>query len=158
MTTARAFASYAVFTLLLVGCGGEDTPRVQAGTAKPAFQQDVPVRQLLPAPADSTWKEQAPVRTPIKVGPDSLPVMVEWTPAHRESHRAISRINVAFPEHANSDSLSAQLSGGPINHGTRAAILEGLTLEVRWTSQTSRAAQLATTVVHLSGDGKAKLY
>ncbi|HEX2205071.1 MAG TPA: hypothetical protein VHG91_17300 [Longimicrobium sp.] len=144
MTTLRALTISALLpVLLLPGCGGW----------KPAFEQDVAVRQYLPAPADTTWRDQAPVRTPLKVGPDSLPVTVEWTPTRREAHRAISRISVAFPEHRSSDSLSAKIQGGPINHGTRDAILEGLTLLVQW----NRGDDLSTSIVHLTSDGTARL-
>lgn len=155
MTTRRAVTSYAVLPLLLLlaACPGDDTPP-PAENLKPSFQQDVAVRQLLPAPADSTWKDQEPVMTPIKVGADSLPVMVMWTPAHRDAHRAISRIDVAFPEHPDTYSLSAALRGGPVNHGTKAAIVQGFTLQVNGTRGTDPAPKL----IHLSGDGTAKVY
>jgi hypothetical protein len=154
--TFRTIAQCAALPLLvlLAACPGGDTEAVPSSTSlRPSFQQDIPVRQLLPAPADSTWKDQKSVPTPIKVGPDSLPVMVMWTPTHRDNHRAISRIDVAFPEHPDSDSLSASLSGGSTNHGTTDAILQGLTLLVRW----HRDGQFSNTIVHLTGDGKARL-
>jgi hypothetical protein len=146
MINTRGIASRATLSLLLLlaACGSDPKPR---------FSQEVAVSQYLPSPTQTPWQDQTPVNTPVKVGPDSLPVVVNWTTAKRDADRAVSRVSVDFPEHPASDSLSAAIFGPPINHGSRDAILQGLTLHVVH----HRDGGAVPTIVHLTGDGTARL-
>jgi len=129
--------------LLLPGCAGE---------TKPGYRQDLDVSQHLPQSAGAAWVAQPPGRTQVTVGPDAVPVAVEWIPAHKGPHRGISRISVVFPAHRESETFHATVER-PVNRGTTDAVLESLTLHVQWTRNTMLRSQLATVSVQLMGDG-----
>lgn len=88
----------------------------------------------------------------MNVGPDSTPVAVELVTAHSKAHRGIARISVIFPEHRESDTFSATVSNTPANMGTTDAVMESLTLQIRW-ERSGASSQMGTTTVHLKGDG-----
>lgn len=146
MTSSRRIVLWAALPLvvLLQACPGNETV--------PGFRQDFDVRRHLPQDK-GPWTDQAPRQTQVKVGPDSMPITVELVTAHAGAHRGISRISVIFPEHPESDTFNAGVSDTPANMGTTEAIMESLTLQIRWARDGATSDQMGTTTVHLKGDG-----
>lgn len=146
MISTRRIALWTALPLvvLLQACLGDKTV--------PGSRQDFDVSRHLP-PEQGPWANQSPRQTQVKVGPDSTQVTVELVTAHSGAHRGIATVSVIFPEHRESDTFSAAVSDTPANMGTTDAIMESLTLQIRWARDGATSDQMGTTTVHLKGDG-----